>query len=125
MGCSVHPSAQPHRFSDAKPEWNTLYYGAMGKLSDGLDDESADGPNPACVCPTRLYDGLYMKYWSSFASGIFPQTDDSASLKILNFFCGFCYLESGQEVAAATIVIGRWPDCIDDSAEELLVFWHS
>jgi hypothetical protein len=24
MGCSVHPSARPHRSSDAKPEWNTI-----------------------------------------------------------------------------------------------------
>jgi hypothetical protein len=25
MGCSVHSSAQLHRSSDAKPEWDTLY----------------------------------------------------------------------------------------------------
>jgi hypothetical protein len=25
MGCSVHPNARPHRSSDAKPEWYTLY----------------------------------------------------------------------------------------------------
>jgi hypothetical protein len=25
IGCSVHPSARPHRSSDAKPEWNTRY----------------------------------------------------------------------------------------------------
>jgi hypothetical protein len=24
MGCSVHPSARPHRSSDAKPEWDSI-----------------------------------------------------------------------------------------------------
>jgi hypothetical protein len=27
IGCSVHPSPRPHRSSDAKPEWDTLYKG--------------------------------------------------------------------------------------------------
>jgi hypothetical protein len=60
MGCSVHPSALWHRFSDAKPEWDILYIECQSEKC-GWVMSSKSKPNLFQVDVYLLISGLSLE----------------------------------------------------------------